>query len=304
MSFGNPWVLLGLALPILLLVFTWRRRPGSLVLPYDNGRVGRGLVVGSFLRVAESLPPLLLAVAVVLLAGPQKLSVPKTKRALTNIQFCVDISGSMTAKFGDGSRYDASMRAIDKFLDMRQGDAFGLSFFGNAVMHWVPLTSDASAFRCAPPFMRPESAPPGFGGTEIGKALLACREVLMAREEGDRLIILVSDGFSADLGGDRDDEVTRKLRDAGIVLYAVHIADSQIPAEIIDISRLSGGDAFNPEDQGALERAFKHIDEMQVTKFEKETGEHIDDFEPWCILGLAILGLHALLQFWLRFTPW
>ena len=68
------------------------------------------------------------------------------------------------------------MAAINDFLDYREGDAFGLTFFGNSVLHWVPLTSDVSAFRCAPPFMRPDQIPSWFGGTEIGKALLACRK--------------------------------------------------------------------------------------------------------------------------------
>ena len=68
------------------------------------------------------------------------------------------------------------MDAINEFLDYREGDAFGLTFFGNNVLHWVPLTTDASAVSCAPPFMRPEVAPPWFGGTEIGKALLACTQ--------------------------------------------------------------------------------------------------------------------------------
>ena len=39
----------------------------------------------------------------------------------------------------------------------------------------------------------------------IGKALLACKEILTSREEGDRMIILVSDGESFDLSGGNDE---------------------------------------------------------------------------------------------------
>ena len=84
---------------------------------------------GSRTDTAESVPALILAVVIVILAGPQQLSEPRLKRALTNIEFCVDVSGSMNARFGDGTRYDASMSAIDDFLDYRDGDAFGLTFF-------------------------------------------------------------------------------------------------------------------------------------------------------------------------------
>src|SRR5207248_3209631 len=123
---------------------------------FDHGRPGRGLPWRVALEVAASLPAVLLAVALVLLAGPQRPGKPGTKRKLTNIEICLDISGSMTAKFGEGSRYDAAMKSVEEFVDYCKGDAVGLTFFGNSVLHWVPLTADPSAIKCAPPFMRPE----------------------------------------------------------------------------------------------------------------------------------------------------
>src|SRR5262249_37083343 len=153
------------------------------------------------LGLFESAPALLQVVAILLIAGPQRYGEPQTKRALTNIELCVDISYSMTTPFGDGSRYDTAMKAVDEFCTYRKGDAFGLTFFGNSVMHWCPLTADVSAIRCATPFMRPENVPPWFNGTEIGRALRACKQVLAPRQEGDRMIILVTDGESDDLFG-------------------------------------------------------------------------------------------------------
>ena len=171
MSFLHPFVLLGLLAPLALLVWVWSRAGRRIVLPFDHGRPGSGWGWWVFLGLAESLPALLLAMAVLLLAGPQKYGEPQAKRKLTNIQVCLDISYSMTTEFGDGSRYDTAMKSIDEFLGYRKGDALGLSFFGNSVLHWCPLTSDVSAIRCAPPFMHPENVPPWFNGTEIGRAL-------------------------------------------------------------------------------------------------------------------------------------
>ena len=57
--------------------------------------------LAAVLRLAESLPAALLAIAILILAGPQKWDEPRSKRVLTNIEFCVDVSGSMTAKFED-----------------------------------------------------------------------------------------------------------------------------------------------------------------------------------------------------------
>jgi Ca-activated chloride channel family protein len=303
--FGRPWVLLLLALPLALLFYTWVYRGRRVAFPFDHARAGAGRVLRATLQLGESLPALLLAVAIMMLAEPQKLDAPRVKRALTNIQFCVDISGSMTAKFGTiGTRYDGAMAALNKFLDYRQGDAFGLTFFGNSVLHWVPLTSDASAFRCAPPFMRPENAPPGFGGTEIGKALLACREVLTSREDGDRMILLITDGFSSDLMGGADEDIARKMRRDNIVVYAVNIQERAAPGEVVNIARMTGGEVFNVVDPPTLETVFKRIDEMQKAKLEKGSAEYVDNFWPFCLAALILLGTYALMQLGLRHTPW
>lgn len=305
MNFQYPWALLFVPLvAVPLIVWTWRRRGRNVVLPFDHSRAGRGNWLRGTVNFALTLPLLLFAVVIVILANPLQLSEPKTRRILTNIEFCVDISGSMTASFGDGSRYDGSMEAINDFLDYREGDAFGLTFFGNSVLHWTPLTSDASAIRCSPPFMRPESVPGWFGGTAIGKALLACREVLAAREEGDRMIILVSDGNSWDIENGNDIELAKKLRGDNIIVYAVHISNSAVPDSIVNITSLTGGEVFEPGDPEGLKIVFQRIDEMQQTRTEKIAAETMDHFAPWCFAGLILVGLITTTQFGLRYTPW
>ena len=304
--FTYPLVLALLPIPFVLLVWAWVRRDRRLVVPFDHGKQRSGVVLGGLINIAESLPPIVLAVVILILAGPQQLGEPRAKRKMTNIEFCVDISGSMTAKFGDGTRYDASMEAINEFLDYRAGDSFGLTFFGNSVMHWTPLTSDASAIRCAPPYMRPENRLPGFGGTEIGKALLACQRRLIAQDEedGERMILLVSDGFSADLFGDKDQEIARQLKSNNITVFAVHIAESEIPDEIVNIASYTGGDVFSPGDREGLKGIFQRIDQMQQAEIEKTAAETMDYFLPFCVFGLSVLGVGVCCLFGLRYTPW
>jgi len=305
MGFQHTWLLLLTPIPVILLMaWLWRRRGGNVVLPFDHSDSRDGRWMRWIINCAQTLPILLFAVVLLILANPVKLGEPEEKRVLTNIEFCVDISGSMTASFGDGSRYDGSMAAINEFLDYREGDAFGLTFFGNNVLHWTPLTSDPSAIRCAPPFMRPENAPYWFGGTEIAKALQACRRVLTTREEGDRMIILVSDGYSFDLGNGNEMAVAEQLKDAYIVLYAVHIADSEMPGEIATIASITGGEVFEPGDPTGLSMVFQRIDEMQETRMEKTSSETLDNYRPYCLAGLILLGLVATAQFGLRYTPW
>ncbi len=304
LPFRHGWVLFLELIPALLLVWTWSDRPRGLVLPLDGALRPVRRRVRWPLLLAESLPALLLGLALLILAGPQRWDEPRSQKVLTNIEFCVDVSGSMTASFGDGDRYDASMAAINEFLDYRDGDAFGLTFFGNQVLHWVPLTTDVSAFRCAPPFMRPQQLPNWFNGTEIGKALLACRRVLTSREEGDRMIILVSDGYSSDLNGDRDMEIARLLRDDGVVVYAVHIAENEPPDQIVNITAFTGGEVFHPGDPDGLRGVFQAIDEMQETRVERVAADAVDDFAPWARAGLALSGLLLLAAFGLRSVPW
>ncbi|MFP6765468.1 MAG: hypothetical protein VB858_17705, partial [Planctomycetaceae bacterium] len=123
MGFTYPLVLFFLVLPAALLFQVWYRKGRRTVMPFDHGiqRSGRGLEF--LINCGEMLPAFILVVVVLLLAGPTQTGEPRIQKALTNIEFCVDVSGSMNATFGEGSRYDASMAAIDQFLDYREGDA-------------------------------------------------------------------------------------------------------------------------------------------------------------------------------------
>jgi Ca-activated chloride channel family protein len=303
MNFLHPWVLLLLAAPLALFVWIWRRAGRRVVLPFDHGRPGSGWGWRLVLNAAESVPALVLAVAVVLLAGPQRFGEPQMKRKLTNIQLCLDISYSMVTEFGDGSRYDTAMKSVEEFLSYRTGDALGLTFFGNSVLHWCPLTSDVSAIRCSPPFMRPENVPEWFNGTEIGRALRACKQVLAERSEGDRMIVLLTDGESFDLFGNAE-TIAREMKDSGITVFAIIIGMDRIQDEIITITHNSGGEAFLAGDPEALKAVFRRIDQMKQAPMEKKIADTLDDFQPFCVVGLALLALASLAAFGVRYTPW
>src|SRR3989475_10415312 len=201
MSFARPWVLLLLIAPVLLVWWEWRRRGRPLVLPFDHARAKARSWLERIIKAANLLPALLLAITVMLRAGPQRLAPPKEERVLSNIEFVLDVSGSMMSPFGEGTRADKAFEAIVEFTSYRKGDAFGLTIFGTEVVHWVPLTKDLTALRLAAPFLRPERMPPHMSGTRIGHALEAVRARLRAPEGGERMIVLVSDGESFDLGG-------------------------------------------------------------------------------------------------------
>jgi len=306
MSFAYPWVLLALVVPISLIVWAWARHGQRVVMPFDHGKQRPGTGLKALLNIGATLPPLMLAVAVFLLAGPQQVSEPKSKKVMTNIQFCLDVSGSMTAQFGDGDRYEAAMAAINSFVEKREGDSYGLTVFGSHYLHWIRLTNDPSAFKYAMPFLGPRNLPSWFiGGTAIAQALDKCIDVLVEREEGDRMIVLFSDGDSGDFGGGNDARVAAKLAANGIRVFAIHIADGGIPPGLSLITNATGGQVFAAGDPQGLEAVFGSIDEMSKTKIEKISAESMDNFRPYAIAGLSLLGLSLLaVLLGVRYTPW
>ncbi len=304
MTFAHPWMLVLLVLPIGLAVFFSRRGGRRVPLPFDHQPLRRRKVLGFLLRSADLLPLLLLAVVIAVLAGPRRFEQPRSEREMTNIQFCLDVSGSMIAPFGAGSRYDAAMSSVNDFISFRKGDAFGLTVFGSAVLNWVPLTSDVSAFRCAPPFLRPEKLPPWFGGTMIGMALRAAEKVLISRDTGDRMIVLISDGESFDLSNGQDLAIAESLKANGITVYAIHIAEGSPPDSVAVIASLTGGEIFSAGDPSALDAVFARIDEMEKAPLKRVTPDPVDFYQPFSLAGLSVGGLYLLTLFGLRHTPW
>jgi Ca-activated chloride channel family protein len=305
MTFGYWPVLLVLFAPAALAVWVWTQPLGRLVVPQDHGRQSSGWFWKFWLNTWQMLPCVLLAVAVFLLASPRQLSIPQSKRVLTNIEFCLDLSGSMTAQFGDETRFDAAVAAIANFVEQRPGDAYGLTLFGQSAIGWIPLTEDPSAFKRAAPFIRPEQMMFSIGGgTMIGGALRQCRIHLEKRQEGDRMILLVSDGSSADLDNGQDEIVARELQRSGIVVYGVHIAEGEMPPEVAAICTITGGSSFSAGDEAGLREVFQRIDQMQTVKMEQTVADIQDFYWPFCLTGLLALSGFVLSSFGWRYTPW
>ncbi|MBX3355496.1 MAG: VWA domain-containing protein [Phycisphaeraceae bacterium] len=302
MSFLHPWVLLLLVVPITL---GWAvlLRPAGVTLPIDHASHRRRRVLGSLLGVFDALPLLILAVVIIILAGPQRPQTPREARELTNIQICLDVSGSMA-----GPRYELATEAISSFTRQREGDAMGLTFFGTGQIRWIPLTRDLQAIRNATPFADPMRQPRHMMGTMIGAALDFCRQNIEAEtsdEPGDRVIIVVSDGQSFDLGDGQEFEVAERLRASGITVFHIHVAeDEDIPPEMVELARLTGGDAMVATDPEAMRQVFRHIDRMKPARFKVPSAVPMDDFFPFAIAGLVLAGLHLVGLLGVRYTPW
>lgn len=307
MSFHHPALLWLLALPLLWGFWQWVRRGHAVTMPFDHGIQREGRATRFLLHLAGTLPALLLAVAVLMLAGPRRAAPPTDERVLNNILLCIDVSGSMAMRFGSGeSRFEAAVRSAREFCDFREGDAFGLTVFGSEFIHWVPPTRELSAVSNAMNHVRPNNMPPWMGGTMIANALRGCRDQLVRTGEGDRAIILISDGSSSDFQNGGDRAVAEELAREGIRVFGILIGSGGgvDAGGMQTVSSMTGGRTFVAGDRGALEEIFREIDRMQKTKFKPSSADWVDHHQPLAIAGLSALALYALTLLGLRYTPW
>ena len=210
----------------------------------------------------------------------------------------------MMSRFGNGTRSDKALEAITEFTKHRKGDAFGLTVFGTEVLHWVPVTKDLSAIVAAGPFLRPEKMPAYMGGTRIGHAVTEVQKTLTAQPEGDRMIVLISDGESYDLGGGVAQRLGQELAANHITLFYVHVAEGQPQEETFTMASLSGGAAFAAGDPRALEEVFRKIDAMKPAKLKPAAPVPVDFFWPFTAAALGCLTLQMGSVLGLRFNPW
>ena len=304
MSFHHPLILWLLALPVIWGFWQGTRRGHVVVMPFDHGNQGEGKTLRFLTNLAGMLPAILLAIAVLMLAGPRKPAPPEDERVLNNILLCVDVSGSMSMPFGSrGTRFEAAVEAAREFCAYRKGDAFGLTIFGSEYIHWVPPTKELSAITSATRYIRPNNMPPWMGGTMIANALRGCRDQLARTAEGDRAIILISDGDSADFENGGDREVARELTEAKIRVFGIMIGEDG-GGGMQSIAADTGGKVYTVADRNALGEVFREIDGMQKAKFKQVTADWVDNYTPLALAGIIAAALYALALLGLRYNPW
>jgi Ca-activated chloride channel family protein len=322
MTFLYPKLLGLLAIPVILAFWEWIRRGHPIALPFDHGRQRRGLVLRFLVLCANCLPAALLAMAIVFLAHPMTFTPPAVERQLTNVQFVLDTSGSMAEDHGSQAngrnrRFDSAMAAIEQFINYRQGDAFGLTIFSRTYIHWLPLTLDTQSIALSKRFIEPNNPrrdPPSMGRhglpdelwgyTFIGKAIYGAADLLAERPEGDRMIILMTDGESSDIVPPLHIGIINRLKAEHITLFAVLLSDEVMQPQLKEIARATGGDAFQALNADALHNVFDHIDEMKKVVVLEKQPNVVDFYDPFFKPALGVLAASLLAMFGLRFTPW
>ncbi len=305
MSFAHPWVIALWLIPLFLLLWEAFRVGPTIPMPFDHRPHRARPWLRRSLWVSAAIPPLILAISIAVVAGPQVMGEPEKRREITNIEIALDVSGSMGVAMSDGTpRSETAVKSIQNFCKMREGDACGLTIFGGETIRWTPLTLDLDAIALAAPFIDARRMPPHMNSTAIGRALRSCMGSLSQQEEGDRLIVLVSDGFSSDLGGGAARQIGQELMSLNIALYAIFIGDGSAPGQLYEVVGQTQGEVFAAHDAEALQRVFDHIDEMKPAKLKPAGARPIEDFSLLAWIGLSLLGVHLLTSFGWRMTPW
>jgi Ca-activated chloride channel family protein len=197
-----PWALLALPLPWLMR--WWPRRNAAapaLRVPYAAGalaELGQASGVAGW-RIGRLLLWLAWACLCVAMARPQQLGEPVTPpQQGRQMMLAVDVSGSMSEPdmmLGNQvvQRLSAAKAVLADFLDRRAGDRDGLLIFGERANTLTPITADLTTVR-----NQLTDSEVGLAGrdTAIGDAIALAVKRLREQPEGQRVLILLTDGVS------------------------------------------------------------------------------------------------------------
>lgn len=267
---------------------------------------------------------LIWAALVLAAARPQwtgdPVTLPTTGR---DLMLAVDISGSMgTEDMQLGNRLVNRLAVVKSvvgdFVERRRGDRVGLILFGTNAYLQAPLTFDlASVDRLL------TEAPVGIAGgkTAIGDAIGLAVKRLRQRPQGNRVLILLTDGAN-NVGEVAPDKAAELAAVEGIRIYTVGVGSEAMPMPSIfgfssgminpsadldedtlqHIADVTDGRYFRAENTEQLVEIYDLIDAMEPIEQEAETYRPISALYYWP-LGIAWLlaaGLMASDLGWRR----
>jgi Ca-activated chloride channel family protein len=319
MNFANPLALLLLMLPLVLAYAEVLNRGRRLVLPLDHGTAPRAVrrrLAAALLLGTRLLPALATAAAILALAEPRVRRLQPTSRPMTNVEFCLDVSGSMEASIDETQRplqapvgerrYDLAMKQVKEFIRGRPGDSFGLTVFGRDVVRWAPVTGEPELILGSEPFLDPAKLSDSFSGrTDIAGALRAGAATLLTQGAPDNLLVLISDGEdNVELSPAVAQTLAESWRAANIKLCVIIVGHDNVPDRLQLMAEATGGMSASAASPHALPRAFRQLDALQP--FVREEAEPVDlpFAAPFLVVGLALACGCLVSLAGMRYTPW
>lgn len=326
--FNEPlWFLLLLLLPLIAFLLIKKDKQRNFQAKASHISEGQKTLalswVGNFRKVAIAVKLLIFTLLVTAMAKPFSWNTPdgrqeKYKNGI-DIVLAIDVSLSMYAKDFDPDRLEAAKRVAIDFVSGRKGDRIGLVVYAGEAYTACPPTLDYKVLLEQIALTSQEHIN---GGTAIGVGLGTAVNRLRADSEGEKIIILLTDGTNN--RGDITPEKAAELAKAkNIRVYTIGIgtmgeAMSPVftpfgmtwemqPVEIDEetlknIAKKTDGQYFRATNEKVLKEIYAKIEKMEQTRFldqvyQNEAPSDPSPFLNWAIALSLILVFFSLLQF-------
>ena len=231
----------------------------------------------------------------------------------TDIVLALDISGSMSAKDFNPSRFTAAKDVAAKFVNQRENDNIGLVVFAGESLSLMPLTNDRGALLNA--INRIEMGDLT-DGTAIGDGLVSAINRIVSGKAKSKSIILLTDGTNN--AGDVPPSTAAQIaKQKGVKIYTIGVGtngsikvtdpygfstttiETKIDEESLkEIAELTNGKYFRATDEKVLRKVFEEIDKLEKTVLDVYRYTLTEEnFMPWIMLALASLCLQLLIKY-------
>ncbi|XGC79933.1 VWA domain-containing protein [Bdellovibrio bacteriovorus] len=327
------WLLLPLAL-ILAWTF-WNRRKKTPTLQFGSVDVLKSVTPSLRTRLMH-LPTILKALALVFaimaLARPQTMNTKIRKNVEgIDIVICLDVSDSMLIEdMKPLNRLEAAKETIKKFIEGRSSDRIGLVVFAGESFTLVPPTLDYQLILQRVGEITSASSAKIKDGTALGVSMANAAGRLKDSQAKSRVMIFMTDGENN--SGTIDPETGLEIaKGYGIKVYSIGIGKdgpTRIPVYSRDIfgqkvktyqpfestvnedllSRMAkdtGGKFYRATNEGALQKVFNDIDNLEKTKIDvNKFTNYTEQFPPYLVIAIVLYLTGVLLgRSWLRRVP-
>lgn len=233
-----------------------------------------------------------------------------------DLLLAIDLSESMSEEdFVQGGRtvdrLTATKAVAGEFIARRLGDRIGLILFGEHAYLHAPLTFDRDTVKTLL-----DEAVIGLAGrsTAIGDAIGLAVKRLREQREGERVVILMTDGANTAGAVQPLDAADRAARN-GLRIHTIGVgADEMLvrdffgvhtvnPAADLDektlkaIAERTGGRYFRARDTQALEQIYSLLDALEPVARDPRQYRPRSDLYVWPLAAAVILGITLI---WLR----
>jgi Ca-activated chloride channel family protein len=310
-TFLWPFAALALPLPYLarrLLPAKPEGTAGAVRVPFFHEFEGRARSPGHGRRLSALMAWLVWFLLIAALARPvfvgELAALPAEGR---DIMMAVDLSGSMgredfLAGGRPATRLDVVKAAAKDFAQRREGDRVGLVLFSDRAYLQSPLTFDRSAVTS---FLN--EAQVGLTGTEtaIGDAIAISLKRLQDRPEGDRVLVLLTDGAN-NAGVTPPLRAAELAQEMGVRIYTIGVGATEMVANgafgrqlvnpsadldegtLTQIAEMTGGRFFRATNAEGLAQVYREIDRIEPVSGDPQVVRPMVSIFHWP-LGLALI---------------